>query len=195
MKKLNTFKTTMLPLAMSNVDTDQIMPKQFLKRVERSGYGEYLFFDWKKDPSFVLNNEKYRGAKVLVAGDNFGTGSSREHAPWGLQDWGFDAIISSKFADIFKLNSINIGLLPIETSKENVDYLFEQINNDSNCVVEISVEDKSVKCNDLEFKFQLDEFSQNRILNGLDKIDLSLKYTKEIENYFSKRKAWKPRLI
>ena len=195
MKKLNTFKTTMLPLAMSNVDTDQIMPKQFLKRVERSGYGEYLFFDWKKDPSFVLNDEKYHGAKVLVAGDNFGTGSSREHAPWGLQDWGFDAIISSKFADIFKLNSINIGLLPIETSKENVDYLFEQINNDSNCVVEISVEDKSVKCNDLEFKFQLDEFSQNRILNGLDKIDLSLEYTQEIENYFSKRKAWKPRLI
>ena len=195
MKKLNTFKTTMLPLAMSNVDTDQIMPKQFLKRVERTGYGEYLFFDWKKDPSFVLNNEKYRGAKVLVAGDNFGTGSSREHAPWGLQDWGFDAIISSKFADIFKLNSINIGLLPIETSKENVDYLFEQINNDSNCVVEISVEDKSVKCNDLEFKFQLDEFSQNRILNGLDKIDLSLNYTQEIENYFSKRKSWKPRLI
>jgi 3-isopropylmalate/(R)-2-methylmalate dehydratase small subunit len=195
MKKLNTFKTTMLPLAMSNVDTDQIMPKQFLKRVERSGYGEYLFFDWKKDPSFVLNNEKYRDAKVLVAGDNFGTGSSREHAPWGLQDWGFDAIISSKFADIFKLNSINIGLLPIETSKENVDYLFEQINNDSNCVVEISVEDKSVKCNDLEFKFQLDEFSQNRILNGLDKIDLSLEYTQEIENYFSKRKSWKPKLI
>ena len=195
MKKLNTFKTTMLPLAMSNVDTDQIMPKQFLKRVERTGYGEYLFFDWKKDPSFVLNNEKYRGAKVLVAGDNFGTGSSREHAPWGLQDWGFDAIISSKFADIFKLNSINIGLLPIETSKENVDYLFEQINNDSNCVVEISVEEKSVKCKDLEFKFQLDEFSQNRILNGLDKIDLSLNYTQEIENYFSKRKSWKPRLI
>ena len=195
MKKLNTFKTTMLPLAMSNVDTDQIMPKQFLKRVERTGYGEYLFFDWKKDPSFVLNNEKYRDAKVLVAGDNFGTGSSREHAPWGLQDWGFDAIISSKFADIFKLNSINIGLLPIETSKENVDYLFEQINNDSNCVVEISVKDKSVKCNDLEFKFQLDEFSQNRILNGLDKIDLSLEYTQEIENYFSKRKSWKPKLI
>jgi len=195
MKKLNTFKSTMLPLAMSNVDTDQIMPKQFLKRVERTGYGEYLFFDWKKDPSFVLNDEKYHGAKVLVAGDNFGTGSSREHAPWGLQDWGFDAIISSKFADIFKLNSINIGLLPIETSKENVDYLFEQINNDSNCVVEISVEDKSVKCNDLEFKFQLDEFSQNRILNGLDKIDLSLKYTQEIENYFSNRKSWKPRLI
>jgi len=195
MKKINTFKSTMLPLAMSNVDTDQIMPKQFLKRVERTGYGEYLFFDWKKDPSFVLNDEKYHGAKVLVAGDNFGTGSSREHAPWGLQDWGFDAIISSKFADIFKLNSINIGLLPIETSKENVDYLFEQINKDSNCVVEISVEEKFVKCNNLEFKFQLDEFSQNRILNGLDKIDLSLKYTQEIENYFSNRKSWKPRLI
>ena len=103
----------MLPLNMSNVDTDQIMPKQFLKRVERSGYGEFLFHDWKKDPDFPLNNEAYQGSKVLVAGDNFGTGSSREHAPWGLQDWGFDAIISTKFADIFRLNSINIGLVPL----------------------------------------------------------------------------------
>ena len=120
MKKLSTINSTMLPLNMSNVDTDQIMPKQFLKRVERSGYGEYLFYDWKKDPEFPLNNKIYQGSKVLVAGDNFGTGSSREHAPWGLQDWGFDAIISSKFADIFRLNSINIGLVPIETDQKNV---------------------------------------------------------------------------
>ena len=102
MKKLNQINSTMLPLKMSNVDTDQIMPKQFLKRVERSGYGEFLFYDWKKDPDFSLNKKEYQEAKVLVAGDNFGTGSSREHAPWGLQDWGFDAIISTKFADIFK---------------------------------------------------------------------------------------------
>jgi len=127
MKKLNDINSTMLPLNMSNVDTDQIMPKQFLKRVERSGYGEFLFFDWKKDPDFSLNKKEYLGSKVLVAGDNFGTGSSREHAPWGLQDWGFDAIISTKFADIFKLNSINIGLLPIEASLQNVEGLFEKI--------------------------------------------------------------------
>ena len=117
----------MLPLNMSNVDTDQIMPKQFLKRVERSGYGEFLFYDWKKEPDFPLNNEAYQGSKVLVAGDNFGTGSSREHAPWGLQDWGFDAIISTKFADIFRLNSINICLVPIETSQENIEALFAAI--------------------------------------------------------------------
>ena len=114
MKKLNLINSTMLPLKMSNVDTDQIMPKQFLKRVERSGYGEFLFYDWKKDPDFSLNKKEYQEAKVLVAGDNFGTGSSREHAPWGLQDWGFDAIISTKFADIFKLNSINIGLYQLK---------------------------------------------------------------------------------
>ena len=127
MKKINDISSTMLPLNMSNVDTDQIMPKQFLKRVERSGYGEFLFFDWKKDPDFSLNKKEYQGSKVLVAGDNFGTGSSREHAPWGLQDWGFDAIISTKFADIFKLNSINIGLLPIESSLQNVEGLFEKL--------------------------------------------------------------------
>ena len=114
MKKLNSINSTMLPLKMSNVDTDQIMPKQFLKRVERSGYGVFLFYDWKKDPDFSLNKKEYQGSKVLVAGDNFGTGSSREHAPWGLQDWGFDAIISTKFADIFKLNSINIGLCQLK---------------------------------------------------------------------------------
>ena len=113
MKKLNNFVSTILPLPMSNIDTDQIMPKQFLKRVERSGYGQYLFHDWKKEEGFPLNNPAYSNAKVLLAGTNFGTGSSREHAPLGLQDWGFDAIISSKFSDIFKLNSINIGLVPI----------------------------------------------------------------------------------
>ena len=154
----------MLPLNMSNVDTDQIMPKQFLKRVERSGYGEFLFFDWKKDPDFSLNKKEYLGSKVLVAGDNFGTGSSREHAPWGLQDWGFDAIISTKFADIFKLNSINIGLLPIEASLQNVEGLFEKIEKDPSTNIHISVHNKSVKCEEIEFLFDLDDFSQNRIL-------------------------------
>ena len=194
MKKLNLINSTMLPLKMSNVDTDQIMPKQFLKRVERSGYGEFLFYDWKKDPDFSLNKKEHQGAKVLIAGDNFGTGSSREHAPWGLQDWGFDAIISTKFADIFKLNSINIGLVPIETSSENVEALFNKIENNPNTNINISIEEKSVKSEEIEFTVDLDGFSQNRILEGLDKIDITLDYINDIENFSKSRKDWKPKL-
>ena len=194
MKKLNTIDSTMLPLNMSNVDTDQIMPKQFLKRVERSGYGEFLFYDWKKDPEFPLNNETYKGSKVLVAGDNFGTGSSREHAPWGLQDWGFDAIISTKFADIFRLNSINIGLVPIETNQKNVDALFGKIESDPSTNIVISIENKTVQCEEVSFSFELDDFSQKRILEGLDKIDITLGYTDQIDGFSKSRKKWVPKL-
>ena len=195
MKKLKTINSTMLPLNMSNVDTDQIMPKQFLKRVERSGYGEYLFYDWKKDPDFPLNNESYKGAKVLVAGDNFGTGSSREHAPWGLQDWGFDAIISTKFADIFRLHSINIGLVPVETSQDNVEALFNKIYADPNTTIQISIEEKKVVCDEISFSFSLDDFSQKRIIEGLDKIDITLGYVDQIESFSQSRKQWKPKLV
>ena len=195
MKKLNSINSTMLPLNMSNVDTDQIMPKQFLKRVERSGYGEFLFYDWKKEPDFPLNNKAYQGSKVLVAGDNFGTGSSREHAPWGLQDWGFDAIISTKFADIFRLNSINIGLVPIETSQKNVDALFAKIEAAPSTNIEISIENKTVKCEEITFSFDLDDFSQKRILEGLDKIDITLGYTDQIDSFSKSRKKWMPKLV
>ena len=195
MKKLKIIESHMLPLNMSNVDTDQIMPKQFLKRVERTGYGEYLFYDWKKDPDFPLNNDIYKGAKVLVAGDNFGTGSSREHAPWGLQDWGFDAIISTKFADIFRLNSINIGLLPIETNQENIEKLFNKIHENQKTLIKISVEDKTVVCEDISFSFDLDNFSQKRIIEGLDKIDITLGYVEQIESFSKLRKQWKPKLV
>ena len=195
MKKLNTINSTMLPINMSNVDTDQIMPKQFLKRVERSGYGEFLFYDWKKDPEFPLNNEAYQGSNVLVAGDNFGTGSSREHAPWGLQDWGFDAIISTKFADIFRLNSINIGLVPIETSQENIDILFAKIEVNPKTKIEISIENKTVQCEEITFAFELDDFSQKRILEGLDKIDITLGYTDQIDSFSKSRKKWMPKLV
>jgi 3-isopropylmalate/(R)-2-methylmalate dehydratase small subunit len=194
MKKLKIIESNMLPLNMSNVDTDQIMPKQFLKRVERTGYGEYLFYDWKKDPDFPLNNDIYKGAKVLVAGDNFGTGSSREHAPWGLQDWGFDAIISTKFADIFRLNSINIGLLPIETNQENIEKLFNKNHQKQKKLIRISVEDKTVVCEDISFSFDLDNFSQKRIIEGLDKIDITLEYVDQIESFSKSRKQWKPKL-
>ena len=194
MKKLNNFVSTMLPLPMSKIDTDQIMPKQFLKRVERSGYGQYLFHDWKKEEGFPLNNPAYSNAKVLLAGTNFGTGSSREHAPWGLQDWGFDAIISSKFADIFKLNSINIGLVPIETTEENMDILFDKVNLNSNVEINISINEKKVTCEELEVDFVIDNFSQNRILNGIDKIDISLDYSNMIEEFKENRSTWMPKL-
>ncbi len=194
MKKLSHIESTMLPIPMSNIDTDQIMPKQFLKRVERSGYGEFLFYDWKKDGDFPLNNEDYKDSKVLVAGTNFGTGSSREHAPWGLQDWGFDAIISTKFADIFKLNSINIGLLPIEASEDIVEKLFQKITENPKTKIQVSVETKSVICEEVEFNFFLDDFSQNRILNGIDKIDISLEYENKIDEFMENRNKWSPKL-
>ena len=194
MKKLNYIESSMLPLPMSNIDTDQIMPKEFLKRVERSGYGEFLFYDWKKDDDFPLNNEIYKESKVLLAGTNFGTGSSREHAPWGLQDWGFDAIISSKFADIFRLNSINIGLLPIEASEDIVEKLFQKVSENSKTKIEISIEEKSVVCEEIEFNFFIDDFSQNRILNGIDKIDISLEYEEKIDEFMQSRNKWAPKL-
>ena len=194
MKKLNYIESNMLPLPMSNIDTDQIMPKEFLKRVERSGYGEFLFYDWKKDDDFPLNNEIYKESKVLLAGTNFGTGSSREHAPWGLQDWGFDAIISSKFADIFRLNSINIGLLPIEASEDIVEKLFKKVSENPKTKIEISIEEKSVVCEEIEFNFFIDDFSQNRILNGIDKIDISLEYEEKIDEFMHSRNKWAPKL-
>ena len=194
MKKLSHIESTMLPIPMSNIDTDQIMPKQFLKRVERSGYGKFLFYDWKKDGDFPLNNEDYKDSKVLVAGTNFGTGSSREHAPWGLQDWGFDAIISTKFADIFKLNSINIGLLPIEASEDIVEKLFQKVTENPKTKIQVSVETKSVICEEVEFNFFLDDFSQNRILNGIDKIDISLEYENKIDEFMQNRNKWSPKL-
>jgi len=194
MKKLSYIESNMLPLPMSNIDTDQIMPKEFLKRVERSGYGEFLFYDWKKDDDFPLNNEIYKESKVLLAGTNFGTGSSREHAPWGLQDWGFDAIISSKFADIFRLNSINIGLLPIEASEDIVEKLFQKVSENPKTKIEISIEQKSVVCEEIEFNFFIDDFSQNRILNGIDKIDISLEYEEKIDAFMQRRNKWAPKL-
>jgi len=200
MKKLEIIESTMMPLPMSNVDTDQIMPKQFLKRIERSGYGEYLFYDWKKDmngnldPNFPLNDEVYKDAKVLVAGSNFGTGSSREHAPWGLQDWGFDAIISTNFADIFKNNCLNIGLLPIEVSADIVEELFKLIQKDPKTIIEISVEEGYLKCSKVSAGFMLDDFSKQKLLLGQDQIDITLEHQDLISKFSKDRKKLIPNL-
>ena len=209
MKKFKETKSIAAYIDRKNIDTDAIIPKQYLKAVTREGFGETLFDDWrylepgnlgddhsqrKKNPEFFLYDSKNTNAQILVAGDNFGCGSSREHAPWGLQDWGFDAIISTKFADIFRLNSINIGLVPIETSKEIVDGLFTKIEADPSTNIEISIENKTVQCEEIAFSFDLDDFSQKRILEGLDKIDITLGYTDQIDSFSKSRKKWMPKL-
>ena len=190
----------MLPLPMSNVDTDQIMPKQFLKRVERSGYGKYLFSDWRKDvdgnlnPDFPLNKEVHKDARVLVTGSNFGTGSSREHAPWGLQDWGFDAVISTNFADIFKNNCLNIGLLPVEVSAEVLERLFELIKKDPKTIIDISIENKLLVCVDINTDFIIDDFSRQKLILGQDQIDITLEHEGSIREFALDRKKNIPSL-
>jgi len=150
MDPISTIVGTAAPLPRANVDTDQIMPKQFLKRVERTGYGEFVFWDWARlpdgspDPAFVLNKPEYAGASILLAGPNFGSGSSREHAPWGLQDWGFRAVIAPSFADIFFNNSCNIGLLPVVLAEKEVRYLVERAGADPPAEVSVSLVDLTV---------------------------------------------------
>ncbi len=187
---------SMAPLPRANVDTDQIMPKQFLKRVERSGYGEFVFYDWKRDEEdFVLERPEYQHAKVLVTGPNFGSGSSREHAPWGLQDWGFEAIIASSFADIFRNNCTKIGLLPVELSEKEVQWLIELAEADPAAQITVDVAQQTVTFGgEFEARFAIDEFTKHRLLNGLDDIGITLRAEAEIAAFESARPAHKPTL-
>ena len=176
------------PLERANVDTDAIIPKQFLKRVERTGYGPFLFFDWRykpdgaENPEFVLNKPGYREATILVAGRNFGSGSSREHAPWALQQFGFQAVIASSFADIFYNNSFENGLLPVELPEEIVQQILERIRPGYELTVDL--ENQLVSDREgFEARFEIDPFRKNCLLNGLDSIGLTMKYADDIERY------------
>ncbi len=176
------------PLERANVDTDAIIPKQFLKRVERTGYGPFLFFDWRykpdgaENPEFVLNKPGYREATILVAGRNFGSGSSREHAPWALQQFGFQAVIASSFADIFYNNSFENGLLPVELPEEIVQQILERIRPGYELTVDL--ENQLVSDREgFEARFEIDPFRKNCLLNGLDSIGLTMKYEDDIANY------------
>lgn len=196
MKPVNTITGSLAPLPRANVDTDQIMPKQWLKRVERSGYGEYLFYDWRRDdPAFVLERPEYQNAKVLVAGPNFGSGSSREHAPWGLQDWGFEAIIAPSFADIFFNNCTKIGLLPVVLSEKECRWLVELAEADPTAEITITLDDQKVRFQDeFEAAFDIDPFTKHRLMNGLDDIGLTLEHETEISQFEASRPAFKPTL-
>ena len=199
MQPVTVISGQMAPLPRANVDTDQIIPKQFLKRVERSGFGPFLFWDWAQDaegeldPGFILNRPEYSEAAVLVSGPNFGSGSSREHAPWALEDRGFRAIIAPSFADIFRGNSYNVGLLPIALSAEEVAELTVIAADPANRVT-IDLPAQTVVSGDFEASFDIDPAVKHRLLNGLDHVALTLAHAGEIERFEQERPAWKPRL-
>jgi 3-isopropylmalate/(R)-2-methylmalate dehydratase small subunit len=186
------------PLDRPNVDTDQIIPKQFLKRIERTGFGEFLFYDWRynakgePEPSFVLNADEYLGATILVAGKNFGCGSSREHAPWALLDYGFRAILAPSFADIFANNCMKNGIVPVVLSESEVEELFRRAGDGQSYQVTVDLERRMVE-DDRGFSasFVLDDFSRHCLLEGLDDIALTQQYEPQIAAYEARRAAWR----
>jgi 3-isopropylmalate/(R)-2-methylmalate dehydratase small subunit len=199
MESISVITGQMAPLPRANVDTDAIIPKQYLKRVERSGFGPFLFYEWAYDqegepiPEFILNQPDYAEARVLVSGPNFGSGSSREHAPWSIEDRGFKAIIAPSFADIFYNNCINIGLLPIVLTADEVATL-TQIAEDPDNLVTVDLEDQTVTTIGFEAHFDIDPFAKHRLRNGLDNIALTLEHSEAIAEYEQGRLSFKPTL-
>ncbi len=189
MRAIRVVEGVMAPLDRTNVDTDQIMPKQFLKRIERSGFGPFTFWEWRQDEEFVLNRPEYRNARILLTGSNFGCGSSREHAPWGLQDAGFEAIIAPSFADIFRNNCAKIGLLCIELPEASVRALLEEASARPETVCRIDLEAQTVEAGEVRERFQIDPFVKYRLLNGLDDIGLVLQQADDITAYEASRPA------
>lgn len=190
MKPLKKFTGIVAPLDRVNVDTDQIIPKQFLKRIERTGFGEFLFFDWRYlesgDPNaeFVLNQERYKGASILLARDNFGCGSSREHAPWALDQYGFKVIIAPSYADIFFSNCFKNGILPIVLPKDTVDKLFENVLSKKGYTLTVDLESQTLRDNDgWTVRFDVDSFKKKYLLEGLDDIGLTLQHEDKISAY------------
>ena len=182
----------MAPLDRADVDTDQIIPKQFLKRIERTGYGPFLFYDWRAEGDFVLDRPEYQGASVLLAGANFGCGSSREHAPWALRDAGFKAIIAPSFADIFRGNCFKTGLLPVTLPEGQVRHLIDLVSEDPSAAITVDLEAQEVRGDGLAYRFEIDQFARDCLLNGLDEIALVERADSDIARYESQRVAWLP---
>ena len=182
----------MAPLDLADVDTDQIIPKQFLKRIERTGYGPFLFYDWRARGDFVLDRPEYAGASVLVTGANFGCGSSREHAPWALRDFGFQAIIAPSFADIFRANCYKTGLLAVTLTDGQVRHLIDLVSEDATAEVRVDLQSQQVRGEGFSYRFEIDQFARECLLQGLDEIALVERHDKEISAYESQRDAWLP---
>ena len=202
MQPFQTLTATAAKLDQVNVDTDQIIPKQFLKKIERTGFGIHLFHDWrfiddagqKPNPDFILNQSRYQGAQILVAGDNFGCGSSREHAPWALLDYGFRSIIAPSFADIFYNNCAKNGILLVAIPEASVQQLFTEIEDNVGCELTVDLPNQKVQSpKGLEFSFEIDPFVKHRLLNGLDDIGWTLQFQSEIEKFeasYQKQAPW-----
>ncbi len=182
-----------VPLDRANVDTDQIIPAEYLKRIERTGFGPFLFHAWRSsDPDFVLDRPEHRGATILLAGQNFGCGSSREHAVWALEDHGFRAIIAPSFADIFRTNCTKVGLLPVELDADVVRSLMEAVRRDPATEITIDLRDRTVTAPGLHAGFEIDDFTRWRLLEGLDDVGLTLRHAGAIAAYEARRPSWLP---
>ena len=202
MQPFTTLTGIAAPLDRANVDTDQIIPKQFLKRIERTGFGQFLFFDWRyqadgitPDPDFELNDPRLSGAQILVAQRNFGSGSSREHAPWSLDDYGFRCVIAPSFADIFYNNCFQNGLLPIVLSEDSVNVLLHLLQSHLGMTLTVDLPNQLITGEGFEASFEIDEFRKHRLLNGLDDIGMTLQNEGEITAFEANRPAWKPSLV
>ena len=195
MEKFISHTGTGVPLRRSNVDTDQIIPAVYLKRVTRSGFEDGLFAAWRNDPEFVLNQVQYKSGTVLVAGPEFGTGSSREHAVWALQNYGFKVVISSRFADIFRGNSLKGGLLTVILPQAAVEAIWLAIEADSSTEIKVDLDSRSVSYNGVSVAFELDDYTRWRLMEGLDDIGLTLKQTDSIDAFEAKRASYKPKTL
>lgn len=192
MEKFSTHRGVAAPLKQSNVDTDQIIPAVYLKRITKTGFDDALFAGWRKNPDFVLNRPEYANASVLVAGSDFGTGSSREHAVWALRDYGFKTVISSRFADIFRGNSGKQGLLAAQVDQSDVELLWKLMEEQPGIEVEVDLEARTVTCGAVTVPFQVDDYTRWRLMEGLDDIGLTLQRETDIEAYERDRPKYKP---
>jgi 3-isopropylmalate/(R)-2-methylmalate dehydratase small subunit len=195
MDKFTVHTGTALPLRRSNVDTDQIIPAVYLKRVTRTGFEDGLFAAWRNDPDFVLNRPEYAGASVLLAGPDFGTGSSREHAVWALQDAGFRVVVSSKFADIFRGNAGKSGLLTARVDQDVVDRIWSIVEATPSTPVVVDLESRELRAASLVAEFEVDDYTRWRLLQGLDDVDLTLRHIEKIERYEAGRASYLPRTV
>ena len=195
MEKFISHTGSALPLRRSNVDTDQIIPAVYLKRVTRSGFEDGLFAAWRSDPEFVLNKAEYSKASILVAGADFGTGSSREHAVWALQNYGFKVVISSRFADIFRGNSLKAGLLTVILGQSDVEALWSAIEAEPSLEIKVDLQTRLVSYKNQAISFDLDDYTRWRLMEGLDDIGLTLRKIDEVENFEEKRAKFKPKTL
>ena len=195
MEKFITHTGTGVPLRRSNVDTDQIIPAVYLKRVTRSGFEDGLFNAWRADPEFVLNQPQYKNGTILVAGPDFGTGSSREHAVWALQNYGFKAVISSRFADIFRGNSLKGGLLTVIIAESEIEKLWSAIESDPELSITVDLQAREVRYGQTVLAFDLDDYTRWRLMEGLDDIGLTLRHTSDVEKFEDSRANFKPKTL